>query len=165
MPADAKSMPATVIPTSLGGLLPHASAGPRERATDLEVVQYAVQLRRLCGVGFLPPPGLELGLPPGLAFRDKAFEPEPRSLEPLSLPNPYGDVSGESPSREHHSRGCKPCLYYYSGNCRKGLGCTFCHLQHDKKFVQGVRPSKRTRRCLERRSLLTTELAAAAGGA
>mmetsp|Transcript_6077 Transcript_6077/g.13466 ORF Transcript_6077/g.13466 Transcript_6077/m.13466 type:complete len:447 (-) Transcript_6077:155-1495(-) len=53
---------------------------------------------------------------------------------------------------EEHRRGlCKPCLYWYQGLCRKGESCTFCHLTHEEQQIRRVRPSKRTRICLQRR--------------
>jgi len=65
------------------------------------------------------------------------------------------DMPAQSPpgilAQSHAAGTCKPCLYYSSGLCHKGVTCTFCHQPHDRKQIVGVRPSKRTRACLERR--------------
>jgi len=60
----------------------------------------------------------------------------------------------------HEEGTCKPCLYFRYGGCQKKSACTFCHLDHDKTFLRKVRPSKRTRACIDRR---TRKKAAAAG--
>mmetsp|Transcript_135429 Transcript_135429/g.433135 ORF Transcript_135429/g.433135 Transcript_135429/m.433135 type:complete len:275 (-) Transcript_135429:106-930(-) len=67
--------------------------------------------------------------------------------------SPQEQPSQSPPAGQSHESGtCKPCLYFSSGLCHKGGACTFCHLSHDRKRIVGVRPSKRTRACLERRS-------------
>jgi hypothetical protein len=55
-------------------------------------------------------------------------------------------------SRLHSEGICKPCLFWNKGLCFKGEDCTFCHCAHSMESVQNIRPSKKTRVWLQRRT-------------
>jgi hypothetical protein len=54
--------------------------------------------------------------------------------------------------RQHESGKCKPCLFWAKGLCFKGEDCTFCHFAHTAEQVQNIRPSKKSRVWLQRRT-------------
>jgi len=122
------------------------------------------------------PPGLptEVGVPHALDVHNFPaaqldYRPNSHSLSKLRLatspstatpPLSAGSSSAdESPpihqadtSVEHAAGTCKPCIYQHAGGCRKA-GCLFCHLPHNQQQLRRVRPSKCTRRCLQRRTV------------
>mmetsp|Transcript_115605 Transcript_115605/g.331945 ORF Transcript_115605/g.331945 Transcript_115605/m.331945 type:complete len:326 (-) Transcript_115605:91-1068(-) len=66
-------------------------------------------------------------------------------------------MSIQPAANDDHAAGtCKPCIYQHAGGCRKDT-CAFCHLPHDNRQLRRVRPSKSTRRCLQRRATKTGE--------
>mmetsp|Transcript_149303 Transcript_149303/g.416130 ORF Transcript_149303/g.416130 Transcript_149303/m.416130 type:complete len:490 (-) Transcript_149303:42-1511(-) len=66
--------------------------------------------------------------------------PEPRGRR-RSAQHPWPSIG----SVQHHTRECKPCLFWYRGMCQKGRRCLFCHIPHDLDEVNRIRPSKKTR--------------------
>lgn len=51
-------------------------------------------------------------------------------------------------SIEHEKGTCKPCLYWYHGQCAKGILCTYCHIKHKGK-AKRIRPGKAWRQHLK----------------
>jgi len=112
-----------------------------------------------------PPPGLE-HLRPSPGGGDELRPPPSPRPPPPSPPGSFffaattGADATDEPCEtlqqfegQSHTLGtCKPCLYFSSGLCHKGRSCTFCHSEHDQRQLLEIRPSKRTRECLERRS-------------
>jgi len=46
----------------------------------------------------------------------------------------------------HEDKNCRPCLFWLQIGCKKGLFCTYCHVEaHMNDRRKGIRPSKSTR--------------------
>lgn len=45
----------------------------------------------------------------------------------------------------HEAGTCRPCLFWFKGQCSKDVSCNYCHLVHDGQKSKRIRPSKRTR--------------------
>lgn len=165
MPMYASSAAGALPPGLPPPPLPMRPAALSDIAT-LPVDDDAFSLAMLMHMGMVP-------LPPGLPLPESLLRPDVAPDFGLLFPSPSGasvthSAPPASPARlsqpgtplaQCHELGtCKPCLYFNSGLCHKGSACTFCHLQHSRKRIFCVRPSKRTRQCLERRSRRIAEL-------
>jgi len=81
-------------------------------------------------------------------------------LKELAVPREERDGEGQEGGKSSYTAGsvlhssgtCKPCLFWYRGLCFKGKACTFCHFAHDADKVHNIRPSKKTRVWLQRRT-------------
>eukprot|EP00929_Paragymnodinium_shiwhaense_P030732 TRINITY_DN17365_c0_g1_i1.p1 TRINITY_DN17365_c0_g1~~TRINITY_DN17365_c0_g1_i1.p1 ORF type:complete len:362 (-),score=66.93 TRINITY_DN17365_c0_g1_i1:161-1246(-) len=50
----------------------------------------------------------------------------------------------------NHPESCSPCIFWFKGECSKGIGCSFCHYVHEGQKKKRIRMSKRSR--LQRRA-------------
>mmetsp|Transcript_379 Transcript_379/g.853 ORF Transcript_379/g.853 Transcript_379/m.853 type:complete len:295 (-) Transcript_379:338-1222(-) len=82
--------------------------------------------------------------PPGLSST-------PDSASTQTPPESQVDRVDSETLVAHQQGTCKPCIYQHMGGCRKP-DCNFCHMEHDPSQLRRVRPSKSTRRCLQRRT-------------
>lgn len=98
---------------------------------------------------------LEMCEAPGEGMK-KGLAEAPAELAPNSED---GEAPSELPAAEvmsvgsklHAAGECRPCLFFLKGLCFKGAGCLYCHAGHYELRNKRMRPSKKTRKQMERR--------------
>mmetsp|Transcript_20561 Transcript_20561/g.36973 ORF Transcript_20561/g.36973 Transcript_20561/m.36973 type:complete len:189 (+) Transcript_20561:65-631(+) len=51
-------------------------------------------------------------------------------------------------SLEHATGDCKPCIFWFRGQCRKKLNCMHCHFAHPGQKKKQYKPNKRARQLI-----------------
>mmetsp|Transcript_81346 Transcript_81346/g.178835 ORF Transcript_81346/g.178835 Transcript_81346/m.178835 type:complete len:393 (+) Transcript_81346:667-1845(+) len=137
-----------------GGRPVQVAECPRRRMLTGGVDQLSASLCGLLLPGYGSPPQVTqvFGSSTGLAVSEgHACKGDEEFIEKNGEAPPHPRATKLFADQSHDDGTCKPCLYFYRGLCHKGGNCTFCHWDHDRRTVLGVRPSKRTRACLLRR--------------
>jgi len=89
------------------------------------------------------PPGAELGEAAGVA--EGQVETWRRSGALLAIPvDEAGKLTSIGTAR-HVGGDCQPCVFWFRGDCTRGLKCDHCHVVHPGQKRKRIRPSKATR--------------------
>lgn len=52
-------------------------------------------------------------------------------------------------SIKHSSGQCAPCIFWFRGQCKRSVNCSYCHMVHENQKAKRIRPSKRFRQALK----------------
>mmetsp|Transcript_128102 Transcript_128102/g.370824 ORF Transcript_128102/g.370824 Transcript_128102/m.370824 type:complete len:249 (-) Transcript_128102:102-848(-) len=134
MPNEARG--STVLSTAV-----HSSGTQHDQGGPVSVVDGA--MASWASAPIPPPPGLGSDME-----KQQASGKTPPNDGAASLLG--GDSMAWSVgSALHASGGCKPCVYHMQATCILGVGCTYCHLEHETTNWKRSRAPKHVREKLK----------------